>query len=69
MRSAIIDHRTRQEIRKLSIEASGLVTLMEEGIMKAAVRVTTIDELLRCLPRLPKPRSLPEVQHLLEGTL
>ena len=68
IRTAIIDHRTSQEIRKLSIEASGLVTLMEDGIMKAASGITTIDELLRCLPRLQKPRPLPEVQRLLEGT-
>ncbi len=69
IRTAIIDHKTSQEIRKLSIEASGLVTLMEDGIMKAASGITTIDELLRCLPRLQKPRPLPEVQRLLEGTL
>ena len=69
IRTAIIDRRTSQEIRKLSIEASGLVTLMEDGIMKAATGITTIDELLRCLPRLQKPRPLPEVQRLLEGTL
>ncbi len=64
-----IVHRTSQEIRKLSIETSGLVTLMEDGIMKAASGITTIDELMRCLPRVQKPRPLPEVRRLLEGTL
>jgi len=69
IRSAIIEHRTSQEIRKLGIESSGLVTLLEDGILKAASGATTIDELLRCLPRLQKPRPLPEIRRLLEGTL
>jgi type IV pilus assembly protein PilB len=67
IRNAIIEHRTGQEIRKTSIEASGLVTLMEDGLIKAAAGITTIDELLRCLPRLQRPRALPELRRLLEG--
>lgn len=67
IRNAIIEHRTSQEIRRISIESTGLVTLLEDGIVKAASGLTTINELLRCLPRLQKPRPLPELRRLLEG--
>ncbi|HEX5680254.1 MAG TPA: ATPase, T2SS/T4P/T4SS family [Desulfobacterales bacterium] len=66
IRTAIIEHKTSQEIRRISIEASGLVTLLEDGMVKAAAGLTTIDELLRCLPRLQRPRPLPELRRLLE---
>lgn len=66
IRNAIIEHKTSQEIRRISIEATGLATLLEDGIFKAASGATTIDELLRCLPRLQRPRPLPELQRLLE---
>jgi type IV pilus assembly protein PilB len=67
IRNAIIEHRTSQEIRRISIESTGLVTLMEDGLVKAAAGSTTIEELLRCLPRLQGPRPLPELRRLLEG--
>jgi type IV pilus assembly protein PilB len=66
IRNAMIERRTSQEIRRISIEATGLVTLMEDGLVKAAAGATTIPELLRCLPRLQKPRPLPELKRLLE---
>ena len=65
VRNAIIDQKTSQEIRRISIESTGLVTLMEDGIFKAASGLTTIDEVFRCLPRLQKPRSLSELRRLL----
>ena len=67
VRSAIIEQKTGQEIRNISIESTNLVTLLEDGIQKAAAGLTTIDELLRSLPRLQKPRSLGELRRLLEG--
>ena len=66
IRNAMIDHKTSQEIRRISIEATDLVTLMEDGLIKAAAGITTIQELLRCLPRLQKPRPLPVLKRLLE---
>jgi type IV pilus assembly protein PilB len=67
VRSAIIEQESGQEIRNISIASTGLVTLLEDGILKAAAGLTTIDELLRSLPRLQKPRSLAELHRLLEG--
>ena len=62
VRNAIIDLKTSQEIRRISIESTGLFTLFEDGIFKAASGITTIDEVLRCLPQLEKPRPLQELQ-------
>jgi type IV pilus assembly protein PilB len=67
VRSAIIEQKTSQDIRKISIESTGLVTLLEDGLVKAAAGLTSIDEVLRSLPRLQKPRPLPELQRFLEG--
>ena len=67
VRDAIIEQKTSQDIRRISIESTGLVTLLEDGLVKAAAGLTTIDEVLRSLPRLQKPRPLPELQRLLEG--
>ena len=67
VRGAIIEQKTSQDIRKISIESTGLVTLLEDGLVKAAAGLTTIDEVLRSLPRLQKPRPLPELQRLLKG--
>ena len=67
VRSAIVAQKTSQDIRKISIESTGLVTLLEDGLLKAAAGLTSVDEVLRSLPRLQKPRPLPELQRLLEG--
>jgi type IV pilus assembly protein PilB len=67
VRNAIIEQKTSQEIRRISIESTGLFTLMEDGIVKAASGITTIDEVLRCLPRLQKPRPLQELRRYLGG--
>ena len=67
VRSAIIGQKTSQDIRKISTESTGLITLLEDGLVKAAAGHTSIEEVLRSLPRLQKPRPLPELQRLLEG--
>ena len=65
VRDAILERKTSHQIRKISIESSGLLTLMEDGIAKAATGLTTLQEVLRCLPRVLKPRPLTELRHLL----
>ena len=67
VRSSIIEQKTSQDIRQISTESTGLVTLLEDGLVKAAAGHTSIEEVLRSLPRLQKPRPLPELQRLLEG--
>lgn len=64
VRTAILEQRTSHEIRELAIEHSGLVTLLEDGIVKAAAGITTIEEILRSLPKLNQPRRLQELKRL-----
>lgn len=65
VRDAVIARKTSFEIRRISTETSGLVTLLEEGIVKAAAGATTFEEIVRELPRLSPPRPLVELQRLL----
>ena len=67
VRDGLLDHKAGHQIRRISIESTGLVTLLEDGILKAADGITTVDEVLRCLPRLVKPRPLHEIRRLLGG--
>ncbi len=65
VRDAVLSRRTAFEIRRVCIEASGLVTLLEDGIAKAAAGLTTFDEIIRQLPRLSRPRPIGELRRLL----
>ena len=65
VRDALISHKTSHQIRKISTETTDLVTLIEDGIAKAARGITTIEEVLRCLPRLLNPRPLDDLRRLL----
>jgi type IV pilus assembly protein PilB len=65
VRNAILERRTSFDIRKIALESTGLVTLFEEGLVKAAEGVTTLDEVIRCLPLVLKPRPLEETRRLL----
>ncbi len=64
VRTAILERKTSYEIRTISINQSGLITLLEDGLVKAAAGVTTVDELLRCLPIFSPPRPLAELRRL-----
>jgi type IV pilus assembly protein PilB len=64
VRNAILEQRTSYEIRAISINHSGLVTLLEDGLVKAASGITTLDEVLRCLPIFSPPRPLLELRRL-----
>jgi type IV pilus assembly protein PilB len=65
VRNAILERKTSYDIRQISIESTGLVTLMEDGAVKAAMGITTPEEVLRCLPKVNKPRPLNELRHIL----
>ena len=64
VRDAILEQKTSYEIRQISIEHSGLITLLEDGLVKAAAGITSIEEILRCLPKLSNPRPLAEIRRL-----
>ncbi len=64
VRDAILARKTSAQIRRISVESSGLVTLLEDGLAKAARGDTTLTEVRRALPRLCKPRPLQEIRRL-----
>ena len=64
VRDAILNKSTSFDIRRISTEETGLVTLLEDGLLKAVNGLTTIDEVLRCVPILQKPRELSEIRRL-----
>jgi len=65
VKEAVLARKTAQEIRRISIETSGLVTLLEDGIAKAAHGEVSLPEVLCRLPRSVKPRPLHELRRLL----
>ncbi|HAS51995.1 MAG TPA: secretion system protein E [Gammaproteobacteria bacterium] len=68
VKDAILQKCTSHEIRRISLETSGMVTLMEDGLVKASRGDTTLAEVFRYLPRLDKPRPLIELKRLVGVT-
>jgi type IV pilus assembly protein PilB len=64
VRDALLSRKSAFEIRRVCLGASGLVTLLEDGITKAAAGLTSYEELLRQLPRLSPPRPIAELHRL-----
>lgn len=65
VKDAILNNRTSYEIRRISVETSGLVTLFEDGIVKAAKGLLPLREVMYNLPRLEQPRPLGDLVRLL----
>ncbi len=65
VRDGLIQRKTSHQIRKICTQTTNLVTLFEDGFYKAAKGITTIDEIIRCLPRFQKPRPLDKLERLL----
>ena len=64
VKTALRASKSSSEIRRVSMETSGLVTLLEDGIVKASLGHTTLAEVLKNLPRLDKPRPIPELRRI-----
>jgi len=64
VKDALIAKKTSYEIRRISSESAGLVTLLEDGIIKAAAGLTTFEEIMRQLPRLSPPRSFSDLRRI-----
>src|SRR5450631_986635 len=65
VKNAILTNKSSYEIRRISIETSGMVTLVEDGIVKGARGLVSMKEILTGLPRLGKPRPLQELKRIL----
>jgi type IV pilus assembly protein PilB len=58
IRDAILLKRTMQEIRQMSLESCNLCTMQEDGMVKALLGVTTLEEVLENAPRVFHHRPL-----------
>jgi type IV pilus assembly protein PilB len=58
IRDAILQKRTMQEIRQMSLESCNLCTMQEDGMVKALRGVTTLEEVLENAPRVFHYRPL-----------
>jgi type IV pilus assembly protein PilB len=65
VKEAVMSRKPVHEIRRLSIDSAGLVTLLEDGIVKAARGQISLADVLKRLPRLERPRPLFELRRLL----
>ena len=65
VKEAVIAKQTVHEMRRISIETSGMVSLLEDGIAKSARGKISLQEVLRRLPRINRPRPLHELRRLL----
>lgn len=65
VKDAILRRKTAYEIRRISIETTGLTTLLEDGIAKAAKGITSIPEIIKHLPLLETPRPLDQINRLI----
>lgn len=65
VKNAILNKKSSYEIRKISIETSGMVTLIEDGLVKGARGEISMKEIITDLPRLGIPRPLSELRRIL----
>lgn len=65
LRNAILENRSSLEIRKMSIESAGLVSLFEDGLVKASLGKVSLKEIITDLPKLGKPRPISELRRIL----
>ena len=58
IRDAILQKRTMQEIRQMSLDTASLCTMQEDGMVKALRGATTLEEVLENAPRVFHQRPL-----------
>lgn len=69
VKNAILNNKSSYDIRRISIETSGMVTLLEDGLVKGARGEISLKEIITDLPRLGKPRPLAELRRILGVTV
>lgn len=64
VKDAILQNKTSYEIRRISFETSEMITLLEDGLLRASMGMTSLKEVLKHLPRIEKPRPIQELKRL-----
>lgn len=61
VKEAILARKQSSEIRRICLDTTGLITLVEDGIAKAAKGITSIQEVIKMLPILEPPRPIEQI--------
>ncbi|MBI5094369.1 MAG: Flp pilus assembly complex ATPase component TadA [Candidatus Hydrogenedentes bacterium] len=61
VKDAILRKKTSHEVRKISMDTTGLISMREDGIAKVLRGLTTFDEVLKSTPRTPGMRPLRQI--------
>jgi len=61
VKEAILQKKTAHEIRQISVETTGLVSMREDGVAKVVKGVTTFEEVMKHTPRTFGMRSLRQI--------
>jgi type IV pilus assembly protein PilB len=64
VRDAILERAPSHAIRAIATESTNLVSMLEDGLVKAALGHTTPEEVMRHAPRSGRPRSLTTLMEL-----
>ena len=64
VKEAILAQKTSSAIRRVCLDTTGLITLVEDGLAKAAQGITSIQEVIRTLPILEPPRPISQILKL-----
>lgn len=64
IKESILQKKTAHEIRQLSVETTGLVSMREDGIAKTVRGITTFEEVLKHTPRTFGTRPLRQIMTL-----
>ncbi len=61
VKEAILRKKTSHEVRRISMETTGLIGMREDGIAKVIRGLTTFDEVLKSTPRAPIMRPVRQI--------
>jgi type IV pilus assembly protein PilB len=64
VKEAILARKPSSAIRRICLDTTGLITLVEDGLAKAAKGITSIQEVIRTLPVLEPPRPISQILNL-----
>lgn len=65
VRDAILEKRTMQQIRQITLDSCSLCTMQEDGMVKALRGITTLEEVLENAPRVFHHRPLKELMAMI----
>ncbi|MCB1051062.1 MAG: Flp pilus assembly complex ATPase component TadA [Acidobacteria bacterium] len=66
IRDALMRQASTYQIRELALKHAGLVTMAEDGLYKAFMDLTTLEEVIDQCPVLTTPRALNQISRLVE---